>query len=509
MRVLYVTSEVFPLLKTGGLADVSAALPAALNDLGIDTRILMPAYRQALARASQVRVVAQLGDLLGCGEARLLETQLPDTGVPVWMVDCPALYDRSGGAYQDEQGNDWQDNALRFALLSRVAALLPDAPIAGTWRPDILHVHDWHAALVPLMMAGRGGSPTVLTIHNLAYQGSFPLDTLGRLGLDQRQAYRALEFHGRLCFLKAGIAWADALTTVSPTYAEEILTPEYGCGLEGILRARSDRPIGIMNGAGYRVWDPAHDPHLAHPYSCGNLAAKRACKIALQQEMGLDPAPDRALIAFTSRLAHQKMPDIVLDALPSLLAQGVQFALVAEGQADYEAGFRELAAHHPGRVSVRIGYQEPQAHRLLAGADILLHPARYEPCGLVPIYAMRYGTLPIVRRTGGMADSVVDAIESSIHCENATGFAFDSPTADDLIACVHRALALYEKPTVWRRIQSCAMRRDFGWQRPTRAYVDLYRTLTVRSAAAETDLLLASEVSHGEAQRPALARIAA
>jgi starch synthase len=257
-----VTSEVFPLLKTGGLADVSAALPAALNDLGIDTSILMPAYRQALARASQVQVVAQLGDLLGCGEARLLETQLPDTGVPVWMVDCPALYDRSGGAYQDEQGNDWQDNALRFALLSRVAALLPDAPIAGTWRPDILHVHDWHAALVPLMMAGGGGPPTVLTIHNLAYQGSFPLDTLGRLGLDQRHAYRALEFHGRLCFLKAGIAWADALTTVSPTYAEEIQREPLGFGLQGLLSGRAGDLVGILNGVDTSLWDPAGDPHL-------------------------------------------------------------------------------------------------------------------------------------------------------------------------------------------------------------------------------------------------------
>jgi starch synthase len=479
LRVLYVTSEVFPLVKTGGLADVSAALPAALNELDVDTRLLIPGYRQAMTRATGLQEVARFGDVLGCGETRLLSTQLPDSGVPVWLVDCPALYDRAGGVYQDEGGTEWHDNALRFALLNHVAARIADGLSGDFWRPDIVHGHDWHAALVPLLMATRPRPQpaTVLTVHNLAYQGLFQPEQFDRLGLDHPQAHSALDFHSRLSFLKAGLAFADALTTVSPTYANEILTPEHGCGLDGLLRKRVRRLTGIMNGADYRVWDPAHDRHLVRTYSARRLSAKHACKIALQQEMALEPAPDTPLIAFNSRLAHQKMPDILLEALPALLAEDIQFALVAEGEAGYETGFRDLAARYPGRVFVCIGYEEPRAHRLLAGADILMHPSRYEPCGLAPIYAMRYGTLPIVRRSGGTADSVVDAIEQTIHCETATGFAFERPIAGDLIASVRRAVALYRQPIAWRKIQLCAMRQDFGWERPAQAYIDLYRAL--------------------------------
>ena len=500
MRVLYVTSEVFPLVKTGGLADVSAALPAALNERNVDTRLLLPGYRQAISRAVGLQEVARLGDLIGCGETRLLAGRLPNSGVPIWLVECPALYNRAGGAYQDEGGNEWHDNALRFALLNHVAARIADGLNDDFWRPNIVHAHDWHAALVPLLMATRPRPQpaTVLTVHNLAYQGMFQTEQFDRLGLDHPQAYGALEFYGRLSFLKAGLAVADALTTVSPTYANEILTPEYGCGLDGLLRERAHCLTGIMNGVDYRVWDPAHDQHLVCTYSARRLSEKRACKIALQQDIALDPAPDIPLIAFNSRLAHQKMPDIVLEALPALLAEDIQFALVAEGDVGYEAGFRDLAARYPGRVSVCIGYEESRAHRLLAGADILLHPSRYEPCGLAPIYAMRYGTLPIVRRSGGTADSVVDAIEQSVHCETATGFAFERPTANDLVACARRALALYRQPIAWRKTRLCAMRQDFSWERPAQAYVALYRALLADSAAVE---LHATEQATDEANR--------
>jgi starch synthase len=504
-----VTSEVFPLVKTGGLADVSAALPAVLNELGIDTCLLLPGYRQAIARAANLQEVARLGDVLGCGETRLLAACLPDSGVPVWLVDCPALYDRAGGVYQDEGGSEWHDNALRFAMLSHVAARIADGLSEDFWRPDIVHSHDWHAALLPVLMATRPRPrpATVLTVHNLAYQGVFGPEQFDRLGLNHPQAYAALEFYGRLSFLKAGIAFADALTTVSPTYAREILSPEYGCGLDGLLRERAHLLTGIMNGVDYRVWDPAHDLHLTRTYSSRRISAKRACKIALQKEMALDPSPDTPLIAFTSRLAHQKMPDIVLEAVPALLAEDVQFAFLAEGEAGYESGFRDLAARYPGRVSVCIGYEEARAHRMLAGADVLLHPSRYEPCGLAPIYAMRYGTLPIVRRSGGTADSVVDAIEHTIHCETATGFAFERPTADDLVACVHRTLVLYHQPVAWRKIQLCAMRQDFGWERPAQAYVELYRSLVAGSAAAEVHAPATSEAS--TTQHPASTRTAA
>ena len=488
MRVLHVASEVFPLAKTGGLADVSAALPAALSELDIDARLILPAYPQAIERATNPREMARFDGLLGCDNVRLLSGRLPDTGLHIWLVDCPALFGRRGGIYQNEDGQDWHDNALRFALLNHVAALVADGSADKHWRPDIVHAHDWHAGLVPMLVSKCPGPrpASVLTIHNLAYQGIFAAEELGRLALPNGSAvHSSLEFYGRLSFLKAGIGWADALTTVSPTYSREILTPEYGCGLDGLLRERAACLTGIMNGADYRVWDPATDVHLARTYTPRQISAKRACKAAIQKEMGLEPGLEAPLIAFTSRLAHQKMPDIALDALPALLAEGIQFALVADGDAGYANRFRELAASYPGQVFVRTGYEEALAHRLLAGADMLLHPSRYEPCGLSPIYAMRYGTLPIVRRSGGLADSVVDADQKNIKNGIATGFSFSRPTAHDLIACVQRALSLFRQPIAWRKIRSCAMRQDFGWSRSAQAYADLYRALVMAPAKIE------------------------
>ena len=403
MRVLYITSEVFPIAKTGGLADVSASLPAALRQLGIDIRLLVPGYPQALERASNPEEIMWLGDPLGCGEVRVLETHLPHTDVPVWLVDCPELYDRAGGLYQTETGEDWPDNALRFGLLNHVAAMIACDPDQA-WRPDIVHANDWHAGLAPLLLAGQA-SPrpaTVFTIHNLAYQGLFPAEELERLRLPP-DAHAAMEFYGRISFLKAGIRSADAITTVSPTYADEILTPEYGCGLDGLLRERAADLTGILNGVDYRIWDPGADTHLACNYTARSVAAKSECKRAIQSELGLDVEADRPLMAFMSRLVHQKMPDVVLEALPELLEDGMQFVLVAEGDDGYETCFRELAARYPGRVAVEIGYQEPLGHRLLAGADMLLHPSRFEPCGLVPIYALAlrdHPARPQQRRNG-------------------------------------------------------------------------------------------------------------
>jgi starch synthase len=489
MRVLHVASEVFPLAKTGGLADVSAALPAALNELGIDARLVLPGYPLAIERAAHPQEVARFDGLLGCDDVRLLAARLPDSGIRVWLVDCPSLYGRNGGLYQNEDGRDWHDNALRFALLNHVAAHIADGSADERWQADIVHAHDWHAGLVPLLLAARAGQrpASVLTIHNLAYQGLFAAEELGRLALPNGSAVRSsLEFYGSLSFLKAGISWADALTTVSPTYAREILTPDYGCGLDGLLRERSARLSGIMNGADYRVWDPGNDVHLPATYTAHKIAGKRDCKAAIQNEMALTPSPETPLLAFASRLAHQKMPDVVLDALPALLAEGIQLALVADGDAGYANRFRDLAACFPGQVSVQIGYEEGLGHRLLAGADMLLHPSRYEPCGLSPIYAMRCGTLPIVRRSGGLADSVVDADQNNIKEGIATGFSFSQPTAHDLIACVQRAVSVYRQPIVWRKIRSHAMRQEFGWGRPAQAYADLYRRLV--AAPAETEI---------------------
>lgn len=477
MRLLFVTSEVFPLAKTGGLADVSHALPSALQRHGLDVRILMPAYPQALSQAAPVREVFRFGDPFGWGDARILETALPNSPVPVWMIDCPALYGRSGGLYQDEDGRDWSDNHLRYGLLAHVAAALANEA-GGAWAPDIIHANDWHAGLVPLLLRpdARKRTAIVFGVHNLAYQGLFDPRCFDELNLPE-SGFRHLEFHGRLCFLKAGIETADAVVTVSPCYAGEILSPEYGCGLDGVLRNRPTPPIGILNGIDTTLWDPARDPHLPAQFSEHAMSGKQACKRAIQEALGLDGAADAPLVAYTSRLTHQKMPDVVLESLPLLVDSGAQFALVAEGEAAYEAAFRAMAAQYPGRVAVKIGYNEPDAHRLLAGADMLLHPSRYEPCGLVPLYAMRYGTVPVVRRCGGLADTVVATSEASIRDRSATGFAFDGTSADALTAAVAQAIAHYRQPLAWRRIRAAAMARDFGWPNAAKAYAALYSAL--------------------------------
>ena len=487
MRVLYITSEVFPFAKTGGLADVSASLPVALRELGIDIRLLVPGYRQALDRARNLKEVVRLGDPLNCGQVRLLEAHLPHTDVPVWFVDCPALYDRDGGLYQSEDGAEWADNALRFALLNHVAAGIANEP-GRAWRPDLMHCNDWHAGLVPLLLAGRETPrpKTLFTIHNLAYQGLVAAEEIANLDLPPN-AFAAMEFYGRASFLKAGIFMADAVTTVSPTYASEILTEEYGCGLHGLLREKAGYLTGILNGVDYRIWDPSTDPHIACNYSQRSFAAKAKCKEALQTELGLEVDAKTPLMAFMSRLVHQKMPDVVLEALPAFIERGMQFVLVAEGDDGYETGFREFAARYPRQVAVQIGYEEALGHRVLAGADMLLHPARFEPCGLVPIYAMRYGALPLVRESGGMADTVVDASPDAIRQGTATGFSFQSPSAEELIGCVDRALSLFHQPIAWRRLQAAAMRQDFSWERSADAYAELYRSLTGRPSGETSE----------------------
>jgi starch synthase len=485
MRVLFATAEAFPLAKTGGLADVSASLPAALSQMGVDVRLIMPAYPQALARAGHVREAAKLGTFDASGPVRLLETTLPGRNVPVWLVDCPDLYNRTGSLYQDEHGADWADNDLRFALLNHAAAAVArDAPTG--WSPDLVHANDWHCGLLPLLLNRRGGAKpaTLFTIHNLAYQGQFDSGRFAGLGVPG-DAFSDLEFWGHICFLKAGIIAADAITTVSPNYAREILSPEYGCGLDGLLRHRSATVTGILNGADYGLWDPSTDPWLARNYSPGAMAGKSTCKHALRDEFGLEQS-GAPLLVFMSRLVHQKMPDVLLEALPALLDRGMQFAAGADGEARYRHGFEALAARYPGQVAVHIGYDEGLAHRLIAGADMLLHPSRYEPCGLVPIYAMRYGAIPIVRRSGGLADTVTDYTPEALASGEATGFMFESVTVAELTACAMRASELHRQPISWRKLRANAMRRDFGWRKSAAAYLNLYRSLAAPASANPT-----------------------
>lgn len=480
MRVLFVSSEVHPLAKTGGLADVSEALPKALRAHDIDVRLLMPAYPQAKGRLMAQGKPITLKNVLGFDDVALIPGLLPGSELPIWLIDCPRLYDRPGRLYCDPDGKEWHDNALRYALLSHVAARVARAQAPLSWRPDIVHANDWHTGIVPALLSADAASrpAVVFTIHNMAYQGNFPASCLDFIGLSPHLYHpEGVEFHHRVSFLKAGVRYADRITTVSPTYAAEILDPEFGHGLEGVARLRQGDLIGILNGADYSLWDPVNDRHLIERYDRHDISGKKACKAALLKELTLPATSNAPLIAFNSRLAEQKMADVVLEVVPAIVAAGGQFALLGEGERRFETAFVELARRYPDSVSARIGYDEPAAHRLLAGADILLAPARFEPCGLTQLYAMRYGTVPIVRRTGGLADTVVDATAEALHAGVATGLSFRDVSAAALGEAVRRAIELFAQPLLWRRLQVAGMHADFSWECSARRYLDLYRSL--------------------------------
>ena len=481
MRVLFVTAEAFPLAKTGGLADVCRALPLALARRGIDVRLLLPGYPCAYTRIEKPRIIAKLDPVLGVSDATLVAGTLPETDLPVWLIDAPSLYRRAGGLYQDEQGHDWPDNALRFAFLAHVAAKLAMGRTKIAWKPDVVHANDWHAGLLPLLLSfEKGPKPaTVFTSHNMAFQGNFSPSALPTTGVPESCfSTGGIEFYGQMSFLKAGLGYADRITTVSPTYAKEILTTDFGCGMEGLLSARVETFSGILNGIDDELWDPATDSHLPRPYRATDISGKRVCKAALQRELRLPVDPDIPLIGFVSRLTHQKMADVIGAALPWIVSQKAQFVLVGQGDPAIEAVFADAQERFGDSVAADIGYDEPLAHRLQAGSDILLAPARFEPCGLTQLYALRYGTLPIVRRTGGLADTVVDADTATIADRTATGFVFDEPTLPGLKGAISRALAIYREPLTWRRMQLHAMAQDFSWNVSAEKYISSYQELS-------------------------------
>lgn len=476
MKVLFVASEAFPLIKTGGLADVCGSLPVALRRVGVDVRLLLPAYRDALAHAGKLKPVAHLRVPGVDNEVGLHEGRLPGTPVKVWLIDHPPFYDRAGNPYLDPAGHPWADNAERFALLNRVACELALGRSSLTWRPDIVHCHDWQAGLVPALLSREPQRPaTLFTIHNLAYQGLFSYGTFVLLGLPPTLwSHDGLEFHGNLSFIKGGLAFSDRLTTVSPTYANEIQTGAFGHGLDGLLRHRAGRLTGVLNGIDDKLWNPARDPHLAARYSVRRLQDKRPNKRALQQEFGLPADDDVLLIGMIGRMVHQKGIDQVIAALPVLMREKLQLVVLGTGQAEFEHALREAAARYADRMSVMIGYDEPLAHRIEAGADLFLMPSRFEPCGLNQLYSLRYGTVPIVRRVGGLADTVVDATREALRDGTATGIVFDGEDIEDLVAAVRRALALYAKPRPWRRLMQNGMRQDFSWHPSAALYLKLY-----------------------------------
>jgi len=471
-RVLFVTPEIHPLIKTGGLADVSGALPAALCELDVETRVLVPGYPKVLAGARNKRLRHTFHDLPEADEVRLISASLPGSGVPLLIIDCPVLYQRDGGPYQNPTGVDWPDNAQRFALLSRIGAILGSDSSPLSFRPNIVHCNDWQSALAPALLHFMPGAKaaTVMTLHNLAFQGIFPPHVVGEVALPPESfSIEGVEYYGNFSFLKAGLYYADHVTTVSPTYAREIQQEALGFGMQGLLSSRSNKLTGIVNGIDTSDWNPATDPHLAQGYSAEKMAGKSANKLAMQEKMGLKRDPDIPLLGMISRITHQKGGDLLLEIAPQLLRENVQIVLLGTGETLLENGFRNLAHAHPDKVGVTIGFNEGLSHLIEAGADLFLMPSRFEPCGLNQMYSQRYGTPPIVHATGGLTDTVEDGI---------TGFVFSPMTAEAFLASIRRALATYHDKKAWNRIQHNAMTRDFSWKKSAEDYLALYKAIT-------------------------------
>ena len=476
LKILSVASEVYPLIKTGGLADVTGALPGALAKEGIEVQTLLPGYPQVLAALTDASVVLSFADLFD-GPARLLAARA--AGLDLLVLDAPHLFARAGGPYASADGRDWPDNPVRFAALSRMAADIGMGALPA-YVPDVLHAHDWQAGLMPALLHYRGARRpgTVMTVHNLAFPGKAPPEMLTRLGLPPAAfAIDGVEFHGAISLLKSGLQFADRITTVSPTYAAEIREPEAGMGFEGLLRARSDVLSGILNGIDTAVWDPALDTSIAMPFSRARIAKRAANKAALRKQMGLSNDHDGPLFAVVSRLTWQKGMDLLLPCLPVIQALGGQLALIGAGDHALEAGFHAAAAAAPDQIACFIGYNETLAHLVQAGADALLVPSRFEPCGLTQLCALRYGAVPVVARVGGLADTVIDANEAALAAGVATGLQFDAVSSDVLELTLRRAAALFRQQDVWTRIRKNGMAVDVSWTRPARLYAALYRDL--------------------------------
>lgn len=475
LAILFASSEIAPWVKTGGLGDVAAALPAALRRAGHDIRVLLPYYPALAAAFPEAKVVAEIPSLAPQLPAARL--RLAMTGeLPLLLIDCPALYQRPGNPYLDASGHDWPDNVWRFGLLSRVAALLGQSGNPLGWQADVVHANDWQTALAPAWLHYEGGAASVVTVHNIAFQGCFGRDSLAGLGLPEHAwRFDGVEYHGTLSFLKAGLQLASQISTVSPTYAREIQDEHFGYGLAPLLRHRAGALRGILNGVDTDIWNPADDPALAAPYAANRLAAKRLNKAALQVEMGLREDDDRPLFGVISRLTQQKGLDLLLTIANGLPHLPAQLVVLGSGDKGMEAGYRELATRFPGEIAVRIGFDEVLAHRIEAGADSFVMPSRFEPCGLNQMYSLRYGTPPIVRATGGLADTVVDVNAETLADKSANGFVLDSDTPHALWVAMTRVAEAWRDRRLWQRIQQNGMRRDFSWKHAADDYLNLYR----------------------------------
>lgn len=475
LKVLFATSEAAPLIKTGGLGDVSGALPAALRAIGVDVRVLLPGYRQVIAQLAQYKTLAFFDNLPGFPSARLLSGVMAN-GVPLFVLDCPGLYARAGGPYQDAKGHDWADNPLRFGLLSKIAAVLGSSASPLGWHPDLVHCNDWQTGLAPAYLRfAQGAAPSVFTIHNMAFQGNFAPETVQELRLPPSCfGIDGVEFYGHLSFLKAGLFYADHITTVSPNYAKEIRQPELGFGMQGLLVKRSGDLTGILNGIDTDEWNPATDIHLVKKFSAARMAGKSANKELLQVRLGLSLAPDVPLLGVVSRFTHQKGLDLLLEIAPRLIGLPVQLAILGGGEAQMQQSALGLSQRHPGKVGVNIGFSEELAHQIEAGADMFIMPSRFEPCGLNQLYSQRYGTPPVVHATGGLVDSVVDCTAETLKDGTASGFVFKGMTAENLFAAIRRAVGFYHDQRKWKALRRNCMAKDFSWKSSAEAYRAVY-----------------------------------
>ena len=481
MKVLSVASECVPFVKTGGLADVVGALPGALASLGIEVRVLMPGYPAMMAALPEDAEARELARLPG-GRARLVGARA--AGIDVMVLDSPQLFDRPGNPYLGPDGRDWPDNPLRYGALCRLAARVATEGVGG-WRPRVVHLHDWQAGLTAafLKLGRRPAPPSLLTVHNIAFQGLFPPEAMTSLGLPETGFHPdGFEYFGQLGFLKAGLVYADRISTVSPTYARELTSPEFGMGLEGVIASRRAEVHGILNGIDLEVWNPESDPQIAAGYSAATLAGKAGNRVALARRFKLHGAGNGPLFCVVSRLTRQKGLDLLLEVLPRLLARGASLALLGSGDRNLESAFRAAADDNPGRVGAVIGYNESLSHLMQAGADAIVVPSRFEPCGLTQLYGLRYGTLPVVARTGGLADTVIDANEAALRAGVATGFQFSPVAAAPLADAIDRACDAFADRKLWSTMVRRAMRQPVGWEASAEAYARIYSELIETAA---------------------------
>jgi starch synthase len=474
MRVLSVASEVYPLVKTGGLADVTGALPPALARQGVAMRVLIPGYPDVMARISSGKVLHQYDGLLGF-PARLVAKSVK--GLDLIVLDAPDLFDRPGGPYSDQSGADHGDNWRRFGALSRAGADIAGG-IVPDFVPDVVHAHDWQAAMTPAYMRYSGAPrPSVITIHNLAFQGQFPADIFGELGLPEDAfSMDGVEYYGGVGFLKAGLQSASAITTVSPSYADEIQTPEAGMGLDGLIQGRSDVLSGVVNGIDTDVWNPETDPHLAANFSARKITPRRANRLAVEERFGID-TDNAPLFAVISRLTWQKGMDLLAEIAGDMADAGAKLVILGTGDAALEGAFLGAASQHRGRIGVVLGYDEPLAHLVQGGADAILIPSRFEPCGLTQLCGQHYGTVPVVARTGGLADTIVDANTAALNAGVATGFQFAPAGVHGFRRAIQRAMQLHARPKEWAAIRRQGMKTDVSWDRSAARYAALYRQL--------------------------------